>query len=269
MKTYEQEIRVAKNLALEAWHAIAPLYDRIIDVERKGDGSPVTQADKRSNEIITRGLELAFPSDSIVSEEDSTIPKGNRAWYVDPIDGTKGFIKRNGHFAIHIGLCENKSPICGVVYWPVAQEMYTGIVGNGAWRENSRGIFTLDTSKNKRIEDLVASSNGDFPEKDLRSTFEGIGVKCYQNTGSEGLRLMKIAEGIADIRIGEYELGTNSWDLCAPHAIVEAAGGVVKNIDGSRIVYNLQGRLGQRYLAAKSESLALKAIEQYKQRQSA
>ncbi len=263
MKTYDKEVRVAKDLGLRAWNAIAPIYDQIVQFERKGDGSPVTQADKRSNQLIVRGLTEAFPLDSIVSEEEGVETRGDRAWYIDPIDGTKGFIKRNGHFAIHIGLCENQTPVCGVVYWPVAQEMYLGVVGDGAWRENSRGIFTLDASRNKRIENLVASSNGDFPTKELESTFRALGVTEYQNTGSEGLRLLKIAEGIADIRMSEYEKGASTWDVCAPQAIVEAAGGTVRNLDGSKIIYHLQGRMSQRYVAAKNEELVRKAIEQY------
>jgi|SRR3989338_354942 len=260
MKNYSRELRVAKNIALQTWQIIVPFYDRSVAVEIKKDGTPVTEADKRANEYITGSLQKEFPEDSIVSEEGQTVFAGNRTWYIDPIDGTKGFIKRNAHFAIHIGLCEDRIPVMGVVYWPSVGDMYSGIVGIGAYRENNRGILELKLD-NIANRGLIASTNGDFPTKELEKPLEELGVKEYQNSGSEGLRLMKLVEGRTDIRISEHVNGASTWDLCAPQAIVQAAGGVVMNIDGSKIIYSSQGKLNKRYIAARNEHLANKAIK--------
>ena len=96
---YQKELRIAKGIALMTWQTIAHLYDERLDVDIKGDGSPVTIADKTANKLIIEGLRKFFPEDRIVSEEDKNIILGKRTWYIDPIDGTQGFIKRNGRNA--------------------------------------------------------------------------------------------------------------------------------------------------------------------------
>lgn len=263
MNEKEKELRKIKNIALQTWGLIAQFYDAGISPSMKEDGTPVTEADKLANKFILENLKKTFPDYNIVSEEDKNINlNGNRTFYVDPIDGTKGFFKRNGQFATHIGLCEGESPIMGVVYWPVTGDMYSGINGIGAWRENQRGILELKVKCSER-KWLIASANGDYPVRELAPIFEKIGVDTYHNSGSEGLRLMKIAENSADVRINESKDGTNTWDLCAPQAVLEAAGGIVKYMDGKPILYQLQGRFGKRYFATNTDELADKIIKVY------
>ncbi len=256
---YTKELITAKNIALQTWQLISSYYDKGLKIEKKEDGSPVTQADKLANRFIIDKITEIFPNDSIVSEEDFPIIKNNRTWYIDPIDGTKGFIKRNGHFAIHIGFCENDQPTLGIVYWPVVNDLYYGIISQGAWRENSRGIIEL---KNKKIikDYLIATTNGDSPTEELKEIFKKLNVKEFHNSGSEGLRLMKIAENRSDIRISE-KIGTNTWDLCAPHAIFKAAGGEILFMDGNKISYNKQRMLNKRYIASYDKNLLMKSIE--------
>jgi len=253
------ELMFAKCIALQTWQLISNFYDLPLRAERKADGSPVTLADKAANQFIIENLRKAFPLDSIVSEEAESILNGERTWYIDPIDGTKGFIKRNGHFAIHIGFCERDSPTLGVVYCPIGGDLYYRVKGKGAWRKNSRGIVELKAEKSTRKE-LIASTNGDNPYNDLKPIFEELGVKIFHNCGSDGLRLMKLAENRADIRISEY-IGTNTWDLCAPQAIAEASGIELRYINGKKIVYNRQRMLEQRYMACADLSLLNKAKE--------
>jgi 3'(2'), 5'-bisphosphate nucleotidase len=254
IKNYQRELIIAKDIALRTWQLIAPFYDQGVEVENKVDGTPVTKADKLANNYILERISKEFPLDSIVSEENQSILNGERTWYVDPIDGTRGFIKRNGQFAIHIGFCENDEPLLRVVYAPILGDMYYGLVGQGAWRENQRGILELKVKKSNKIEQ-IASTNGDKPKKDLISIFNYLGVKAYHNIGSEGLRLMKIAEGIADVRITEDPNKINTWDVCAPHAIIRAYGGFLKYLDGTELLYPKQREIGRRYVAANSERL--------------
>lgn len=262
MKNYTTELRTAKDIAYETWQKVAHFYDQPINVETKADGSPVTVADKTANRHIIEQLQLAFPNDSIVSEEEATISGGERTWYVDPIDGTKGFIKRNGHFAVQIGLCDSGSPVIGVVYAAALGDMYSGIVGQGAWRDNQRGKLELIISDAKQ-EKLIASANGDYPEQELASLFEKANVSIFYNCGSEGLRLMKLAENRANLRIFENPNGPSSWDLCGPHAIFVAAGGTLNYIDGSRIIYTQQRKFGKRYAAASTSELMHKIVNAY------
>lgn len=255
---FKDELETAKRIALEVWPKIAPIYDAPIEFEDKADGTPVTKADKLSNRFIVEEIRKKFPNDSIVSEEEKAVVNGRRTWYIDPIDGTKGFIKHNGHFAIHIGFCEGKEPSIGVVYWPVAGEMYLGVVGEGAWRENSRGRIELKVRPMR--EGLVAMVNGDTSPAWLAPILSELGVKSIQNSGSEGLRLVKIAENIADMRICESERGSSTWDLCAPQAVVAAAGGIFGYTDGTSIEYTGQGRMGKPYFVANSRGLADKIL---------
>ena len=255
-------MRIAKNLALETWKLIAPIYDGDLKIEIKEDGSPVTNGDKEANKFIVGRLRKAFPDDGIVSEEDETKIEGKRRWYVDPIDGTKGFLKRDGHFAMHIGLEEDGNPVLGVVYWPSAGDMYSGIPGIGAWRENSRGIQDLKVkTKNEKLIAMLSSSNG--PER-LNGILDGIDVVEYRNNGSEGLRLMKLAEGRADIRVSERDAGPSTWDLCAPHAIFLAAGGTLKYLNGKEVKYFGQRKMEGRYVASGNPKLVDKIVKNYR-----
>ncbi len=262
---YERELLKAKEIARETWALVAPLYDLPLEglgTENKSNDTPVTKADKLANKHILESLQKHFPGDSIVSEEAQKVSGGERTWYIDPIDGTKGFIKRNGHFAIHIGFCERDTPVMGVVYWALSGDMYSGIVGKGATRENVRG--SVDLRVVEPAKNLVAIMNRDDPIADLAPFFTQLGIRTYHNCGSEGLRLMKLAEGRAAIRVGESSRGTNTWDLCAPQAIVEAAGGLVRFVEGDRIEYRQQAGLGRRYMACVSQSLLDKSIETYR-----
>ncbi len=150
MNSFNKELAAAKEMTTGAWQLISKYYDHGVEVEDKPDKSPVTLADRIANNFILDKLDELFPDDGVISEERETRIRGKRRWYIDPIDGTKGFIKRNGHFAIHVGFCEDDKPNVGVVYWPVTGDMYFGVAGEGAWRENARGRINLKVSDLKR-----------------------------------------------------------------------------------------------------------------------
>lgn len=262
-----KEYLEARRIALETWTLIAPFYDAQVDPEIKADGSPVTIADKTANEYILSELRKTFPKDTIVSEEAENEIRGKRSWHIDPIDGTKGFIKRNGHFAIHIGFCEGNVPTLGVVYAPAQGEMYFGGKGHGAWRENARGIVELRVNPLPE-KGLVAVVNGDNPPEKIQRLLREVGVEAYHNSGSEGLRLMKIAEGRSYLRVSEKEYMLKSWDMCAPQAIVEGAGGIFSHMDGKPIHYDETGNVGTRYVVTTDKRLHQRVLEAYAKEES-
>lgn len=257
LKDREEIIKIAKC----TWTLIAPFYDAMPEVETKKDGTPVTKADKIANKFILQELRRLFPDDGIVSEESYETIKGERTWYVDPIDGTRGFFKRNAHFAIHIGLVEDKKPVMGVVYWPPVDEMYSGIKGLGAFRDSPRSSVQLKVNE-ANMDDLVAMIGSIYsrPPEQVK-VYNELGVKKFHHNGSEGLRLVKICENRADFRMSEKDKGPNTWDLCAPQAILEAAGGRMMFLEGTEIEYTGQRGVGKKYLAAKTSKLADKIVE--------
>jgi 3'(2'), 5'-bisphosphate nucleotidase len=259
---YTHELKIAKQLALTAADEIMKIYNSTINVEYKEDKSPVTQADLLANRIINEGLQKYFPNDGILSEELATI-SGNRIWYVDPIDGTRGFVKRNGEFAIHIGLCEGTRPVLGVVYRPTTEDMYFGGKYIGAYRESNGIAHVLNVSRNKDVIRAVDRDSfiGDSPRSKL---LQKIGVTKTIYTGSGGLRTLKVAEDLADL----YIIGTpdrqnkcGTWDLCAPEAILEGAGGVIMFEGDKLLEYVAQRKVPGCYVAARDKDLAKKALD--------
>lgn len=262
MTNYQQELSTAICLAEQAAAEITSFYYGTVEQRLKEDGTPVTEADVVANEIIQQGLHQQFPRDGIVSEELSDI-LGDRMWYIDPIDGTRGFIERTDQFAIHIGLAVEYTPVLGVVYKPTTKEYYWGIKGQGAYRINPAGIEkVLTISPQYDLQHLRVIVDKDF-------LTEHPGVAFLQRTrparafvsGSEGLRIMKVVEDTADLHLTNRDNACSTWDLCAPQAIAEAAGGYVSYIDSAPVIYTGQRKLGKHFVVAKTEELGRYAAE--------
>jgi len=250
----QKEQQLALALAREASAAILPLYYSGVDVEDKEDGSPVTIADKRSNQIILDGIQKAFPNDGIVSEELDTI-SGKRFWYVDPIDGTKGFIGHSDQFAIHIALAEKgDTPMLGLVYKPTTGEYYITARGEGAYRVNPDGSKTqLQVAGDREGLRIVTNMTFTLKQRTLVDILQA--DKLYMG-GGLGLRAMRVAEGLADIYIKDSDNG-GTWDTAAPQAIIEEAGGIVMRLDGSPVIYSGQRGPSERMVFSKNRDLGL------------
>jgi 3'(2'), 5'-bisphosphate nucleotidase len=230
---------IAIKAAIEAGEAILEIYDQDFEVEFKADESPLTAADKASHNIIAAALEKTpYP---ILSEESTTIAYDERSgwttyWLVDPLDGTKEFIKKNGEFTVNIALVENGRPVLGVVYVPVAQTLYVGME-QGAYKAENVMECPLDEirSRMKRIQisgtpgeplRVVASKSHCTDEtRDFISGLEERYGAAERVSKGSSLKLCMVAEGRADIypRIAP----TMEWDTAAAHAVVTAAGGKV------------------------------------------
>ncbi|MCC7299723.1 MAG: 3'(2'),5'-bisphosphate nucleotidase CysQ [Verrucomicrobia bacterium] len=233
-------LKTATDAALRAGGAILEIYKRDVAVEFKSDASPLTAADKAAHHIICDALEeTGLP---ILSEESKTVPYEHRKawrkyWLVDPLDGTKEFIKKNGEFTVNIALIENGHPVLGVVYAPALNMLYFGIVGQGAFRATGDDLFQgleknyealplkSEIDKHQSVIRVVASRSHMNPETELFiAALEKKGRVELVSSGSS-LKLCMVAAGMADVypRIAP----TMEWDTAAAQAIVEASGGTV------------------------------------------
>lgn len=239
--------RQACGIARQAGAAIMNIYNGgQLDVEFKEDNSPLTKADQAANDIITAGLHQ-ISSHAIISEENNVrSSKSSTYWLVDPLDGTKEFIKRNGEFTVNIALVESGVPILGVVYAPVADIMYWGVRYIGAFKEEASYPSQRITSVYKRkIPTVVASRS--HRNAELEKFIADIGEHEEITMGSS-LKLCLVAEG----RVSIYPRFTPTyvWDTAAAHAIVSAAGGHVKEVSGNELTYSLQGNLKNPFFIA-------------------
>jgi 3'(2'), 5'-bisphosphate nucleotidase len=248
---YEKESWIALELASRAGSMIKAYYVEGIGHEMKEDDTPVTIADRESNRIILEGLVSGFPDDCIVSEELGVREGvGSRVWYVDPLDGTKSFVQRADTFAVHIGLAYDGKPVFGVVHKPLTGESYLGIIDEGAWRvlPDGRMKDAMIHGELPGFVPVLEKKRSDYEGK--RLMFERLDATGFLFSGSEGLRAMKIVDGLAHVRIGNS--AAHPWDICAPHAVLEAAGGVCAYADNSRpIRYSGQSMMDDKVIFAR------------------
>lgn len=230
-------LKEVKEIAREAGAAIMDIYrSDDFDVQKKADDSPLTKADLAAHNIICDGLRALDIQYPVISEESSNISWAQRKhwcryWLVDPLDGTKEFIKRNDEFTVNIALIEKGVPILGVVYAPALDAMYTG--------ERDRGAFLNDKAisvASRKSETLRVVGSRSHPSQETTDWLDALG-KPYEMLGvGSSLKFCLVAEGKADIypRLGP----TNEWDTAAAHAVLGAAGGEVTTVAGAPLLYN-------------------------------
>src|SRR5882724_7597575 len=241
---YERELRVALELAREAGAAILDFYEGPLDVQQKSsadDLEPVTQADRIANELIVSRLAREFPNDGILAEESIDTEhrlEKSRAWMVDPLDGTNGFIDGNGDFAVQIGLAEDGDCVVGVVYQPLTGVLYRAVRGGGAWverpemeAERARVSEHVDLTTMR----LAASRSHRSPRMDR--VVQKFGVKQEVRRGSVGIKVGLIVEQQCDLYV-HLSPRTKQWDTCAPEIILQEAGGRLTDLFGNPLRYN-------------------------------
>jgi 3'(2'), 5'-bisphosphate nucleotidase len=237
---YERELEAARAIALEAGQILLDVYATDFDVEYKGKNDPVTVADERANEHIVERLREEFPDDGIVAEETAdqsdALARG-RCWYVDPLDGTKEFIAKNGEFAVMIGLTVDGDAKAGVVLQPVTGKLYAGAVGEGAWLWPAKG-----ERRELRVSEVAAPAglklvvSRSHRAKSTDELVERLGIRSETQSGSVGLKIGLLAERVADLYV---IIGHKSqkWDACGPEAVLRAAGGRFTDLAGDPFVY--------------------------------
>ena len=232
-------------LAIEAGGAILEVYATDFDVQSKDDTSPLTQADLASHNRIVAGLAALAPDIPIISEE-SGLPEfeersqWQRYWLIDPLDGTKEFVNRNGEFTVNIALIEFGRPVFGVVHVPVHGKTYVGCEGHGAeLRETKSGATPIRVAARSSAPVRVVGSRS-HRGSSLDAFLEKLGESDMVPMGSS-LKFCTVAEGNADIypRLGP----TSEWDTAAAQAVVEQAGGKVLELDGKPLSYNQKSEI--------------------------
>ena len=241
------------DIARRAGHAILEVYGTDFESRAKADDSPLTEADLSAHRLIAAALGALEPQLPILSEESADIPWAQRSgwqryWLVDPLDGTKEFVSRNGEFTVNIALIDAHRPVLGVVHIPVSDTTYSGIPGVGAWREaNDRGRLRIGVRSVAALPLRVLGSRS-HGSPALAQRLEAMGPHELRAVGSS-IKLCVVAEGVADFypRLGP----TSEWDIAAGQAVLEAAGGqVVDAATGLPLRYNTKdGYLNPDFLA--------------------
>ena len=245
---WEKELEVAKTCAIEAGNAIMKIYadETLFHVEYKKDASPLTAADKVSNNIIVKALKEAFPIYSILSEEEKDCRErlnNEFCFIVDPLDGTKEFLKRNGQFTVNIALAYQNKTVMGVIYVPVTGELYYAAQGMGAWKTTKDGDIRLHVSDNIKVSELKVVMSSSHGCQQMDELIEKYGWKHFVKVGSS-LKGCMIASGEADIY---YRYNpTMEWDTAAMQCIVEEAGGIFKQMDDTQMLYNRENSLNDK-----------------------
>jgi 3'(2'), 5'-bisphosphate nucleotidase len=235
-------LALSVRLAEQAGDAIRAIRDRGFDVQRKADHSVVTEADHAAEALILAGLRTSLPGCLVVAEEEVAGGAVHEAteefWLVDPLDGTKEFSSGGPDFAVNIGLVRSGRPVLGVVGVPARHEVFSGIVGAGAWlhRNGTRTPIAARLPPAEGVTVVASRHHGD-PEQ-LQAFLSGRSVAKVVNFGSS-LKFCRLAQGEADLypRLGR----TMEWDTCAPQAVLEAAGGSVRTLDGKPLLYGKSG----------------------------
>ncbi len=235
-------VALAAELASQAGKAILQIRRSGFDVLHKADRSPVTVADHTAEAIIVAGLRAATPDIPVIAEEEVAAGRitepSAQFWLVDPLDGTREFAAGSDEFAVNIGLVRDGRVVLGVVGVPAADEMFGGIVGIGAWKRTAAGQMPIAARlpPAEGITVLASRHHGDTARLD--AFLAGRRVARMLNFGSS-LKFCRLAEGIADLypRFGR----TMEWDTCAPQAVLEAAGGAVRTLDGAMLGYGKPG----------------------------
>ena len=244
-----------KDIAFEAGRVIMEIYKKDFSIEYKEDNSPLTKADLASNSIIVKRLKalnskfkiqnLTFNDIPILSEEGKNIPYSERKeweyyWCIDPIDGTKEFIKKNGEFTVNIALIYRDTPVLGVVYAPVLEDIYVAKRGEGAYKNAQKLPLKINSTPKVKLKVVASKSH---LSKETQEFIDSLKTKeIEQVSKGSSLKLCMVAEGEADIypRLAP----TMEWDTAAAHAIVLEAGKKVAQFETKKpVVYNKENLL--------------------------
>tara|TARA_Y100001968_G_scaffold20572_1_gene16186 strand:+ start:1089 stop:2003 length:915 start_codon:yes stop_codon:yes gene_type:complete len=222
-------------------------FPKCLTVDEGGDG-PVSAADLAVNELLLSGMKDNHTSArwDILSEETSkgkTFQGSNNkkdwSWILDPLDGTKDFLQGSENYAVHLALVYKKKPKIGIVLIPERNELWFGIIGTGAWCENrNRTKKFVSFSKRTEIHDLTLVSSKNHQELKLQNLLNRMNFADTKRIGSVGCKVASILRGESDVYISlSGKTSPKDWDMAAPHALIEAAGGAFTHADGTDLVY--------------------------------
>ena len=239
-------------IARAAGSRILDIYERGFTVEAKADKSPLTEADRAAHELIVARLPELAGDIPVLSEESAASEYDKRAswkrfWLVDPLDGTKEFINRNGEFTVNIALIDNGRPVLGVVYVPVLAQTYFACLGQGAFKQKGQNAAQPIRVRRYGGSRPIVVASRSHAGKETEAMLKSLGEHDVVSMGSS-LKFCLVAEGTADIypRLGP----TMEWDTAAAQCVVEAAGGRVTDLDRQPLAYNKRSLLNPWFLVS-------------------
>jgi 3'(2'), 5'-bisphosphate nucleotidase len=251
MKTDEALVSAVCEVSREAGRATLQFYGSPLAVERKGDDSPLTAADRAAHTLILEALRRLTPGIPVLSEESSELEVAERRkwdtfWLVDPLDGTKEFIKGTGEFTVNIALVSGSEPVLGVVHVPVTGVTYWGRKGVGAFMAQAGQAPVAIRTRPANLERLVIVASKDHAGPQVEALLERLTTASTANLGSS-LKFCLVAEGRADFYPRLQP--TCEWDTGAAQCVLEAAGGAVTDTEGRPLAYNKEQLLNPSFLA--------------------
>jgi 3'(2'), 5'-bisphosphate nucleotidase len=254
-------LNYVKIIAEEAGQAILDIYQQDdFEVQTKSDQSPLTKADLASHHIITKALKKLTPKIPILSEEGEKLKDDVETfWCVDPLDGTKEFIKGNDEFTVNIALIKDHQPVLGVSHIPVKNETFLAAKGDGAKKIKDHQIHNLPMHNNKTRQPpifAVSRSHLNQQTKDFIQQHQAETIAA-----GSSIKLTMLAEGLADAypRFGP----TSLWDMAAGHAILKETGGEIFTIDDQPLVYNINKILNPNLIAVRDKNVKFNVEERH------
>ena len=244
---FERELELAKDLARRAGLEILEYYAREIIAEEKLGVDlhyePVTAADRAASKLIVAGIETVFSDDAILSEEEVDVADKRlakqRVWVIDPIDGTAGFVKKDGDFAVQIGFAVGGEAVAGVVLLPYYDVLYSASKGGGTWREAGGKVERITASGETDFTKMMIAVSRNHRSAKMKAIKREFRVKGEVDRGSVGLKVGLLAEKRADLYI-HLSPRTKLWDTCAPQIILEEAGGRMTDLFGEEFRYDIE-----------------------------
>lgn len=236
---WEKQLDCALKAGISVIEPIMQIYNRGFDIEIKEDNSPVTEADKLADKLITAYLSSCYPTYAFLTEESDDNKarlENDYVWIVDPVDGTKDFIAKDGQFTVNIALAYKHEVVVGVVIAPATGDIYFASKGNGAFHQNGDSVKQIHV--NDKTEDLtVLCSVFHENEKEIALIEKWNNKIASKAKVGSALKACHIAEGLAEITY-RMSAGTKEWDTAASQCVVEEAGGLFVKPDGTPLRYN-------------------------------
>ncbi len=262
-KNYQQYLSEVINIAKLAGEAIMQVYATDFDVEKKSDNSPLTPADLVAHQLIVSELNKLTPHIPVLSEESESIDYDTRKswrryWLIDPLDGTREFVKRNGEFSVNIALIDNHASVLGVVYAPAIDLLYFASQGQSAYKQAKAASAVKIHTRPFDINQLTVagsrSHSDHLYQQFLHNIHEKMSATPELISMGSSLKICLVAEGVADVypRLGP----TSEWDTAAAHCIIQQAGGEIVDETGQVLHYNSkQSLLNPIFFATGNNSL--------------
>jgi 3'(2'), 5'-bisphosphate nucleotidase len=240
---YTDVLEAVCGLVMEAGRRIMPFYRRRVAVSVKQDASPLTAADLAAHHFLVESLPAILTGTPVISEESN--PENHlsacnldRFWLVDPLDGTKEFLKATGEFTVNVALVENGQPVLGAVHAPVLDVTYYASTEGGAWRKSADGKPTRLATRCADIARLAVVASKDHAGPMVKAMLDRMSRPALRSMGSS-LKFCLVAEGSADLYL--RDVPTMEWDTAAAQCVVESAGGSVCSLDGKALRYGKAG----------------------------